>query len=61
MSRSLAQNLLDNVRLLSNDASTLHFDILRDGTISLHRLENLMRVAVNTRKALKKANLWRTL
>lgn len=61
MSRSLALDLLDHVRWLAIDADTLDWSMRTEGTVSVARLDDLIRRAQDTRKLLKKHRLWESL
>lgn len=61
MTRSIALDLLDHVRWLANDADTLDWSMRTDGTVSVARLDDLIRRAQDTRKLLKKHRMWETI
>lgn len=61
MTPSLAKNLADHVRWLDSDAHSLFHEFNNEGTISVVRLDNLIKMAQNTKKALKSQRLWETL
>lgn len=61
MSRSIGQDLHDHVRWLDTFTQTMHFDLDRDGSVSISRVKALKQMVDSTLKLARKVNAWETL
>lgn len=58
MSRSPGADLADHVRWLDSDAHSLTYVLQEEGSISIQRMENFIKMAKNTLKCLRRQRMW---
>lgn len=59
MNRSPGLDLADHVRWLDSDAHSLWHEFNNHGTVALSQLDNIIRMAQNTKKCLRKQQSWK--